>query len=160
MPSGPFAHVCLLVHDLDQSIEDWTKILRVLDPSQLEAPIVKYDTFGGGDDAGLRWAAFYSTSGTEIQLMQPAPGTPLYERLEKRGEHVHHLCFTTRDVPGTLEQLEKEGIQIPTKELFYDEKESWQKWGWVSAKSAHGVLLEIAAPYESHNDGRWYPAKD
>src|SRR3954463_5675437 len=24
MPSGPFAHVCLLVHDLDKAIEDWT----------------------------------------------------------------------------------------------------------------------------------------
>ena len=35
---------------------------------------------------------------------------------------------------------------------------SWQKWGWVSHKSAHGVLLEIASPYESHKDGKWHPA--
>jgi methylmalonyl-CoA/ethylmalonyl-CoA epimerase len=40
MPSGPLAHVCFLVKDLDKAIEDWTKILGVLDPAQLEAPIV------------------------------------------------------------------------------------------------------------------------
>ena len=32
MPSGPFAHVCLLVKDLDQAIEGWTKLLEILDP--------------------------------------------------------------------------------------------------------------------------------
>ena len=45
MPSGPFAHVCLLVNDLDQAIDDWTKILRALDPGQLEKRIVRYDDF-------------------------------------------------------------------------------------------------------------------
>ena len=35
MPSGPFAHVCILVHDLDVAVDDWTKILSVLDPGQV-----------------------------------------------------------------------------------------------------------------------------
>ncbi|CAH1664732.1 MULTISPECIES: VOC family protein [unclassified Chelatococcus] len=157
MPSGPFAHVCLLVHDLDKAIDDWTQILEVLDPDQLKKRIVKYDSFGGGEDAGLRWACFVADHGTEIQLMQPAPNTPLYDRLQQRGEHVHHLCFTTKNVPGALDQLEAKGIKIPTKELFYGDEEEWQKWGWASAKSAHGVLIEIASPYKSDNDGRWHP---
>ncbi|CAH1660515.1 VOC family protein [Chelatococcus asaccharovorans] len=158
MASGPFAHVCLLVNDLDSAIANWTKILQVLDPQQLERPIVRYESFGGGEDAGLRWACFVADHGTEIQLMQPAPGTPLFERLQQRGEHVHHLCFTTADVPGALDELEAKGIKLPTKQLFYDEEEKWQKWGWASARSAHGVLIEIASPYETHDDGRWYPA--
>src|ERR1700712_853429 len=89
MPSGPFAHVCLLVRDLDQAVEDWTKILRALDPKQVEERIVRYDDFEGGADQ-MRWATFVSHHGAEIQLMQPAPDTPLGRRLEKHGEGVHH----------------------------------------------------------------------
>ena len=112
MPSGPFAHVCMLVKDLDKAVEDWTKMLRVLDPGQLDDPIVRYETFSGGADAGMRWATFVSHHATEIQFIQPAPGTPLGDRLDKMGEHVHHLCFTTPDVPGTLAKLSAEGIQL------------------------------------------------
>ncbi|MFD2138604.1 hypothetical protein ACFSLT_31075 [Novosphingobium resinovorum] len=73
MPSGPFAHVCMVVRDLDTAIEDWTKILRVLDPASLEDRIVKYDEFSSGDDAGMKWATFVNPTGTEIQFIQPAP---------------------------------------------------------------------------------------
>jgi methylmalonyl-CoA/ethylmalonyl-CoA epimerase len=159
MPSGPFAHVCLLVKDLDQSVSDWTKILSVLDPEQLTDPIVKYDDFAGGADRGMRWATFVAHHGCEIQLIQPAPDTPLGERLEKLGEHVHHLCFTTPDVLGAMQKLAAQGIQLASGgQMFQDPTMPWQRWGWVSHKSAHGVLLEIASPYESHQDAQWHPA--
>ena len=40
MPGGPLAHVCFLVRDLDRAVEDWKTILGVVDPAQLEQPIV------------------------------------------------------------------------------------------------------------------------
>ena len=82
MPSGPLAHICLLVNDLDQAVEDWTKILRALDPEQLTTQIVRYDEFSGGDGS-MRWATFVSHHGAEIQLMQPAEDTPLGRRLAR-----------------------------------------------------------------------------
>src|SRR5882762_10064892 len=85
MPSGPFAHVCFLVKDLDKATEDWTKILGVLDPAQLAEPVVKYEEFSSGADQGMRWVTFVAHHGCEIQLIQPTPGTPLGERLEKLG---------------------------------------------------------------------------
>ena len=106
MPSNSFAHICMLVKDLDQAIEDWTKILRVLDPDQLEEPIVRYEQFEAGGDT-MRWATFVSHNGPEIQLMEPGPETPLGQRLAKRGEHVHHICFTTPDVPRTMALLKE-----------------------------------------------------
>jgi methylmalonyl-CoA/ethylmalonyl-CoA epimerase len=159
MPSSPFAHVCLLVKDLDQAVADWTRILSVLDPEQLREPIVKYDDFSGGADQGMRWATFVANHGSEIQLIQPAPGTPLGARLEKLGEHVHHLCFTTPDVPGAMAQLAEKGLELASGgQTYQDESMPWQRWGWVSHKSAHGVLLEIASPYESRGDGKWHSA--
>jgi methylmalonyl-CoA/ethylmalonyl-CoA epimerase len=159
MPSSPFAHVCMVVRDLDKAIEDWTKILRVLDPGQLEQRIVKYDEFSSGDDAGMKWATFVNDHGTEIQFIQPAPGTPMGRRLDKVGEHVHHLCFTTDDVPAAMAKLKAEGINLPGEgQTFNDPDMTWQKWSWVGAQSTHGCLIEVASPYESRNDGKWYHA--
>jgi methylmalonyl-CoA/ethylmalonyl-CoA epimerase len=158
MPSGPFAHVCLLVRDLDKAVDDWSKILSVLDPGQLEKPIVRYEYFEGGEDR-MRWATFVSDHGAEIQLIEPAPNTPLGRRLEKHGEHVHHICLTTRDVDGSLATLKEKGIEV-VGQVSSDPTMAWQRWGWVSAKSAHGVLVEVAKPYETHGDGKWHPAAD
>jgi methylmalonyl-CoA/ethylmalonyl-CoA epimerase len=155
MPSGPFAHVCLLVHDLDRAIDDWTKILRVLDPGQLEERIVRYEDFEGGEDR-MAWATFVSSGGTEIQFMAPGPETPLGRRLAKHGEGVHHLCFTTDDPEGAAARLAAEGIETGG-EVFEDPRMPWQRWTWVLPGSAHGTLVEVARPYEAV-DGTWESA--
>lgn len=156
MPSGPLAHICLLVRDLDKAVEDWTKILGVLDPGQLDKKIVRYEDFEGGEDR-MRWATFVSDHGAEIQLIEPAPNTPLGRRLDKHGEHVHHICLTTSDVEGSLDALRKQGVET-VGGVSRDPAMPWQEWGWVSAKSAHGVLVEVAKPYRTKNDGSWHAA--
>jgi len=152
MPSGPFAHVCLLVRDLDRAVDDWTKILKVLDPHQLEQRLVRYDEFEGGEDQ-MRWATFVSDRGAEIQLMEPLPGTPLFRRLEKHGEGVHHICFTTDDPAEASRRLAEEGLNV-SGELSEDPNMPWQRWTWVGPDSAHGTLVEVARPYRAV-DGRW-----
>jgi methylmalonyl-CoA/ethylmalonyl-CoA epimerase len=153
MPSNSFAHICMLVNDLDQAIEDWTKILRVLDPEQLEEPIVRYEQFEAGGDT-MRWATFVSHGGPEIQLMEPGPETPLGQRLAKRGEHVHHICFTTPDVPRTMALLKEEGVELKSDEVFNDPTMPWQEWSWVPPGATHGPLVEVARPYRAV-DGKW-----
>ena len=155
MPSGPLAHICLLVADLDRAIEDWTKILSVLDPQQLDEQLVRYEDFEGGEDR-MRWATFVSAGGAEIQLMEPAENSPLGRRLAKHGEHVHHICFTTDDVPGAARKLADSGLAVDVDNTYGDPDVPWQEWTWVLPKSAHGVLVEIARPYKAVG-GKWEP---
>lgn len=152
MPSGPFAHVCLLVKDLDRAVEDWTKILTALDPQQVSERIVRYDAFEGGEDR-VRWACFVSNGATEIQLMEPAPDTPLARRLARHGEGVHHLCFTTDDPGAVARRLGEEGLSVSAEES-QDPDMEWQRWAWVLPDSAHGTLVEVARPYRAV-DGQW-----
>ncbi|HWF52825.1 MAG TPA: VOC family protein [Solirubrobacteraceae bacterium] len=156
MPSNAVAHICLVVEDLDRAIEDWTKILRVLDPEQLEEPIVRYDDFEAAEDS-MRWATFVSHSGPEIQLMEPGADTPLGRRLAKHGEHVHHICFTTSDVPGTMARLQEEGVKLKSDETFRDPAMPWQEWSWVPPAATHGTLVEVARPYRAV-EGKWESA--
>ena len=155
MPSGPFAHVCLLVEDLDKAVEDWTKLLKVLDPGQLEEPLVRYEEFEGGEDQ-MRWATFVSHGGAEIQLMEPSADSPLGRRLAKHGEHVHHICFTADDPDETARRLAEEGVST-SGEVSRDPTMPWQRWTWVLPDSAHGTLVEVARPY-SAVDGKWESA--
>ena len=155
MPSGPFAHICLLVKDLDQAVEDWTKLLEVLDPGQLEEPLVRYEDFEGGEDR-MRWATFVSHGGAEIQLMEPAPESPLGRRLAKHGEHVHHICFTTDDPDETAKRLADAGLRT-SGEVSSDPSMPWQRWTWVLPDSAHGTLVEVARPYRAVG-GKWESA--
>jgi methylmalonyl-CoA/ethylmalonyl-CoA epimerase len=158
MPSNALAHICFLVADLDRAIADWTKLLRVLDPGQLEAPIVRYDSFEAAED-NMRWATFVSHSGPEIQLMEPGANTPLGRRLAKHGEHVHHICFTTPDVPGTMRELQEEGVELQSTETFKDPTMPWQEWSWVPPAATHGTLVEVARPYRAV-DGKWESGAD
>jgi methylmalonyl-CoA/ethylmalonyl-CoA epimerase len=147
------AHICLMVNDLDKAVEDWTKILGVLDPEQLTEQIVRYDEFEGGDDE-MRWVTFVANHGAEIQLMQPAPDTPLGRRLAKHGEGVHHICFTTGDVAASAQKLAASGLEVDAENTYSDPAMPWQEWTWVLPTSAHGVLVEIARPYKAVQ-GKW-----
>jgi methylmalonyl-CoA/ethylmalonyl-CoA epimerase len=89
--------------------------------------------------------------------MEPDPASKLGQRLAKKGEHVHHICLTTPDLENSMDALRAKGIET-VGGLSSDPDMSWQEWGWVSAKSAHGILLEIAKPYSSPDDGKWHPA--
>ncbi len=152
MPSGPLAHICLLVEDLDKAVEGWTKILGALDPAQLEQQLVRYEEFEGGEDR-MRWATFVNDGGAEIQLMEPDADSPLGRRLAKHGEGVHHICFTTDDPGAVSERLAREGVAV-SGEVSEDPTMPWQRWTWVLPASASGTLVEVARPYKAV-DGRW-----
>jgi methylmalonyl-CoA/ethylmalonyl-CoA epimerase len=154
MPRGPLAHICFLVADLDKAIEDWTKILTVMDPDQLTEPIVRYDKFESGGDL-MEWATFSNPEGPEIQLLSPLnPDGPLGKRLAKHGESVHHVAFTNPKLKNAIEKLDEAGVSLTSKELWQDPLVPWQWWTFISPETSHGCLVEIAYPYKPV-DGKW-----
>jgi methylmalonyl-CoA/ethylmalonyl-CoA epimerase len=149
-----FAHVCLLVSDIEKAIENYRSILGVVDPQQVEQQIVYYEDFGVGEER-LAFATFPSAGGCEIQFMEPkTPGTPLYERLQSRGEHVHHICFTSPEVEQVVGQLEENGIDVVPQGVVKDPNMDWQRWTFIHPKYSHGVLIELANEYKSVG-GQW-----
>lgn len=152
-----FAHVCLAVTDIHQAMEDYREILSVVGPQLLIEPTVYYEDFGVGDER-LSFATFPDPQGgVEIQFLMPkTPGTPLYERVKKHGEHVHHLCFTAPRVRTMVEELQHLGIGIVPQGFSHDPQMPWQEWTFIHPKKTHGVLIELANHYESV-DTKWVP---
>ena len=154
MPAGPLAHVALLVRDLDQAVEDWKRILSVLDPSQVAEPVVYMDRFGPETDP-IRWATFASTAGAEIQLIEPlGDDGPRARRLAEEGECVDHICFVQPDLRAAMDELSERGVELATAEPRSDPRLPWLEWAYVTKEAAHGVPVEVAYEYRPV-DGRW-----
>jgi methylmalonyl-CoA/ethylmalonyl-CoA epimerase len=155
MPGGPFAHVCILVKDLEKSIADWTKILGVFDPDQVREPIVRQH-WESGDDI-MEAATFVNPNGCEIQLLQPLnEDGPVGRRLARFGEGVHHLCFTHKDLQTKVNELADLGVELTSRDLSGDPDMPWQAWTFVAPGSSGGVFVELAYPYKPA-DGTWMP---
>jgi methylmalonyl-CoA/ethylmalonyl-CoA epimerase len=146
------------VKDLEKAIDDWTRILSVFDPVQLEQPIVRQH-WESGDDV-LEAATFVNPGGCEIQLLSPVGNDgPVARRLARHGEGVHHLCFTHPNLPAAVKQLAANDVALTSTELACDPTTPWQAWTFVAPQSSSGVLVELAYPYNPAN-GEWLPAYD
>jgi methylmalonyl-CoA/ethylmalonyl-CoA epimerase len=157
MPGGPFAHVCFLVKDLDKAIDDWTKILSVFDPGQLEQKIVRQH-WESGDDI-MEAATFVNPDGCEIQLLTALNDDgPVGRRLAKHGEGIHHLCFTHPNLQEAVDELDAKGVKLTSTTLVGDPEMPWQAWTFVKPESSHGPFVELAYPY-TPVDGRWEPGE-
>jgi methylmalonyl-CoA/ethylmalonyl-CoA epimerase len=86
--------------------------------------------------------------GTPIELLEPLSDTsPISKFLEKRGEGIHHICFTVNNIELALKRLKEEGIQL------IDESPRPGAYGarvaFIHPKAMNGVLIELAEMPES-----------
>lgn len=136
-------HVCILVKDIDQAIERYTTILSVTAPQVLEQKVEKQESFAGQD---RYLSAFFRPlgDGCNIQLLQPLnPDSPLYKRLERHGEHIHHLAFTSPHLDETAQLLKEKGVSLNSDQLVYDPDKPDMRWTWILPGYAHGALIEV-----------------
>jgi methylmalonyl-CoA/ethylmalonyl-CoA epimerase len=136
-------HVCILVKDIDQAIERYTTILSVTAPQVLEQKVEKQESFAGQD---RYLSAFFRPlgDGCNIQLLQPLnPESPLYKRLERHGEHIHHLAFTSPHLEETAQLLKEKGVSLHSDQLVFDPDKPDMRWTWILPGYAHGALIEV-----------------
>ncbi|MBI1848009.1 MAG: methylmalonyl-CoA epimerase [Candidatus Rokubacteria bacterium] len=94
-------------------------------------------------DQGVR-AALLAAGDSEIELLEPlAPDSGVGRFLAKRGEGLHHLCFETPDVDGTLARLRDSGVEVldaaPRPGLA-------GRIAFLHPRACAGILTELATP--------------
>ena len=142
------AHICILVRDIDQAINHYTNILGAVYPPLLNQMVTKEERFAGKD----RYVtAFFRApgSGCDIQLLQPLdPESPLFKRLEKHGEGLHHIAFSSTRLEDTFQQLKEKGVSLQGDQFIYDANVPDTRWVWIAPRYAHGVLIEVMDEYK------------
>jgi|SRR5579872_3765090 len=155
MAGATFDHVALLVRNLDEAIEDYRKILAVLDSKQL-IDIVRDEAMVDG--ARVRWATFLKgEGGAALQLIESELPRDR-ELLARRGECVHHISFCSSNVEETGAELSDKGIPVMYKVPPHSPDRPWLRWNFVAPANAHGVLIEISQRYKVVN-GKWVEAE-
>lgn len=150
MPKVKFDHVSFLVRNLDETVKDYQQMLEVLDPEQAKNIVWDEGVEGGYK---MRWATFVNPNGAALQFFESE--NPYDQKLlEKHGERVHHIAFTSDDLNQTVEDLDKAGVPLTSKEVTGPSHLPWLKWTFVPPKKAHGVLIEVATRYKVE-DEKW-----
>jgi len=122
-------HIGILVSNLDEAIK--------LYKDCFDAEVDKVETV---PKQGVKAAILSLGQGTNLELLEPLPGTNMAKVLEKRGEGLHHITFEVDNVDKELSHLSGRGIEL------IDKKSRPGLEGMVAfihPKSLRGVLVEL-----------------
>jgi methylmalonyl-CoA epimerase len=91
---------------------------------------------------GVR-VALVPVGGSRIELLEATrEDSPVARFLDRRGEGVHHVCFSTDDIRGEDQRLRLDGVSMLRKEPTRGAEGCWVQF--VHPRSASGVLIELS----------------
>jgi methylmalonyl-CoA/ethylmalonyl-CoA epimerase len=126
-------HLGIAVRNLDASMDLYRSIFRVekFHRERVEEQKVEIASF--------------SVGGVLLELTAPtSEDSPIAKFLEKRGEGIHHVAFTTDAVSADLERLAGDGIQLINKTPQTGAHD--MLIAFLHPKSTGGVLMELCEP--------------
>ncbi len=98
-------HVALVVNDLDKAIGFYRDVLGL--------HLHKVETV---EEQGVK-AALLDLDNAEIELLEPLSAESGVGRfLERRGEGLHHVCFTTPDIRAEIADLKARDVELIDQE--------------------------------------------
>lgn len=130
---GPIHHVAIVVRSIEASLPRYRELFGLepeADPSVFASQHVRLCFLPTGPDPAAR-----------IELIEPIDEESGVARfLGQRGEGVHHLCFTTDDLPATLELLAAAEAELIDREPRAGAHGSV---AFVHPRTLNGVLWEL-----------------
>lgn len=84
---------------------------------------------------------------SQIEIIEPiGEDSPLMKILEKRGEGLHHLCFSVKNLKKKCEELKIKGYHLVYESPSPGAKNSMINF--IHPKSTGGVLIELTQQFE------------
>ena len=121
---GDIVELSVVVSDLDAAIERFTLLFGLTVHRR-----------GESEEFGFKNAILPTGIG-RIELLQPTdPTKPIGRFLEKHGEGVYLVGFECKDIPGSVERLQEQGVRVdhrPGKDI-----------AWIHPRDVHGLFVEL-----------------
>ena len=94
-------HVAIAVLDLEAALRFWRDALGL--PLEKRAVLA---------DQGVE-VALLSLANSRIELVRPLdPANSVGRFIERRGEGLHHICFTSADIEAEMASLRDRGVEL------------------------------------------------
>ncbi|PYZ98547.1 methylmalonyl-CoA epimerase [Alteribacter lacisalsi] len=132
-PPAGVDHIGIAVRSIDEAMTFYADHLHLKADATVEVP-----------EQGVK-VAFIPLGNTKLELLEPLnEESPVAKFIEKRGEGIHHIAFSTDSLEARLAQLKKEGLPIlnetPVKGA------GGYPIAFLHPKAAKGVLVELCEP--------------
>ncbi|MEO8285740.1 MAG: methylmalonyl-CoA epimerase [Chloroflexota bacterium] len=101
------------------------------------------DVAGSEDIASDQTRATFAPLGeARLEFLEPIDGEgPVQKFLEKRGPGIHHICLEVEDLPGMLERLREQGVELVDQQPRPGAHGT--EVAFIHPKAANGVLIEL-----------------
>jgi methylmalonyl-CoA/ethylmalonyl-CoA epimerase len=133
MSIGPIHHVAIVVRSIEESLPRYRSLFGLdveVEPMVFTPQGVRLAFLPTGPDPAAR-----------LELVEPVdPGSGVARFLEARGEGVHHLCFVTDDLPGSLEHLAEREAELIDRE---PRAGAHGTVAFIHPRTLNGVLWEL-----------------
>lgn len=130
---GPIHHVAIVVRSIADSLPRYRELFGLTpdeEPRIFEAQLVRLCFLPTGPDPAAR-----------LELIEPVDEESGVARfLATRGEGLHHVCFTTDDLPGSLEALAASEADLIDRE---PRPGAHGEVAFVHPRTLNGVLWEL-----------------
>jgi len=125
-------HVAIVVRKIEETLPLYTETLGFRVKNVEDVPHMH-----------VRVAMLESSNGTtHVELIEPLiPDTGVARFLEKKGESIHHLCFTVENLQGELDRLKAYGVRLIDESPR--EGEGGSLVAFIHPESCHGLLIEL-----------------
>lgn len=123
-------HIGIAVRNLEESIPVYERLLNTSCYKREEVESENVIT------------AFFQAGNNKIELLQAtSEASAIHSFIEKRGEGIHHIAYSVKDIPFEMERLRNDGFR-----LLNDEPKRGadnKLICFVHPKDASGVLTEL-----------------
>ncbi len=86
--------------------------------------------------------AVFQLGDVRLELLEgTAADSPIAKFIAKRGQGIHHLALAVKDLPGTLRQLERDGVRLIDREARSGACN--ERIAFLHPSSTAGVLIEL-----------------
>ncbi|MBM4054735.1 MAG: methylmalonyl-CoA epimerase [Planctomycetes bacterium] len=125
-------HLGIAVRSLDEAVQYYEQALGLKCGGREEVPLQKVKI------------AFFQVGDVRLELLEPASlESPVAQFLEKHGEGIHHVAFSTNNIDEQLSKAKNAGChlihEIPIKGA------GGRNVAFLHPKSTHGVLTEFCS---------------
>ena len=123
-------HIGIAVKDLNESIKLYEEIFGLKCYAIEEVKDQKVKT------------AFFKIGQTKIELLESTDSEgPISKFIEKRGEGIHHIAFSAKNLKSSLNELKNKGIKLIDEHPRKGAEDL--NISFIHPKSAFGVLIEL-----------------
>ncbi|TMW73721.1 methylmalonyl-CoA epimerase [Alteribacter natronophilus] len=126
-------HIGIAVRSIDEAMTFYADHLQLKAEAAVEVP-----------EQGVK-VAFIPLGNTKIELLEPlGEDSPVAKFIEKRGEGLHHVAFSTGGLEARLAQLKREGVTLLNESPVTGA--GGYPIAFLHPKAANGTLVELCDP--------------